>query len=201
MQTIYLEPAQVPTQWRGSYSGKSFKAVVTESMTIPSDAGLWAGGSRDVYRAMSLETGEQVRAADHDAAPWDHSRRDQPVALRPGFAVVRHSIFCGKDMGLTFYIHPDNAAKLLSAPDAELTELQQTVLDYTRSRKSSYNGQDRYDMAKHDATFSSYYRTGEKKEFATRAQWDEAKAALFTMGLLDKRGAITVKGRNRARSV
>ena len=33
-------------------------------------------------------------------------------------------------------------------------------------------------------------------EVPTRAQWDEAKAALIGRGLLNKAGAITVTGRN-----
>jgi hypothetical protein len=36
-----------------------------------------------------------------------------PLSLpAPGFAVVEHSIFCGKDVGLTVHIHAENSADL-----------------------------------------------------------------------------------------
>ena len=50
MQTIHLEPSQVPAALRGAYDGRKFKAVVCESVEIPVTAGLWDGGSRDLRR-------------------------------------------------------------------------------------------------------------------------------------------------------
>jgi len=156
-------------------------------MTIPADAGLWSGGTRSTYSAIVLETGQAATVSDNMSAPWDATRKEQRIALKPGFAVVEHSIFCGKDMGLTFYVHPDNAAKLLPAPAEALSEHESIVLNATCSYKSSYNGQDRYDMAKSDSRSMS---------FPTRAEWDSAKWLLIGKGLLNKAGAVTPKGRN-----
>jgi hypothetical protein len=110
------------------------------------DAGLWSGGSRDSYQAIELATGKAMDAINHNAAPWNPERKEKTIALRPGYAVVEHSIFCGRDSGLTFYVHPDDAAKLLPAP-VELTELEALVLNATATYKSSYGGKDRYQMA------------------------------------------------------
>lgn len=199
LDTIHLDPNQVPAVLRAGYDGKKFKAHVVESVTIPSYAGNWNGGSRDTYRLVELATGREMPASDNNGAPWDRSRKDREIILQPGFAVVEHSIFCGKDMGLTFYVHPDNAAKLLPAPSAELTPYEKTVLEATCGKKSSYNGQDRYDMARDDCRYSSYrksYGLTESEAFPTREQWELAKDSLIAKGLLNKAGAVTVAGRN-----
>jgi hypothetical protein len=90
-------------------------------------------------------------------------------------------------MGLTFYVHPDNAAKLLPAP-TEVSEVDKLVLRATASYKSSYMGRDRYDMAKNDRRDGS--------PFPTRDEWNACKVSLACRGLLTKAGAITPAGRN-----
>lgn len=190
-KTIHLDPAQVPAQLRRSYSGKHFQAVICEVVTIPSYAGNWDSGSRETYELVRLENGEAIAASDNVSAPWD-ARQDRKIELQPGFAVVRHSIFCGKDMGLCFYLRADNAAALLPPPAAELSSHQKIVLEATASFKSSYNGQDRYQMA----APSSWQDQSIRDAFPTRAQWEQAKAELIASGHLNKAGAITTKGRN-----
>jgi hypothetical protein len=146
MQTaIHLEPSQVPTVLRGSYAGYKYKVLVCESVTIPATAGLWNSGSRDSYQGVELATGKRYPLTMESEAPWG-TRRDIEVQLDNGKAVVEHSIFCGKDMGLTFYIHPSNAIGLIPAK-VELTPYERLVLVATRSLKSSYAGRDRYQMA------------------------------------------------------
>jgi hypothetical protein len=189
MNAIYLEPAMVPAALRGTYSGKKFKAVVVTSVTIPADAGLWSDGSRDRYHGVAIETGAAMAFPGQAASPWDH-RQDCTVTLEPGFAIVRHSVMCGADYGLTFYVHPDNAAKLLPAPAPELTDFERIVLEATRSLKSSYNGRDRYQMACVDCL---PYGAVPKM---TRTEYSAAKETLRQKGLLNKAGAITPAGRN-----
>jgi hypothetical protein len=186
MNVIYLSPDMVPSHLKGRYNGKKFKAEITTQVTIPSDAGLWSGGSRDTYQAVALTSGRSVAASDNMSSPWNENRKERTITLVPGLVVVRSTMFCGKDMGLTFYVHPDNATALLPAPTAELTGYEQLVLNATCSLKSSYNGRDRYQMA-------TEYMQGERP---TRMQWDDAKTSLINKGLLDKRGAVTVAGRN-----
>jgi hypothetical protein len=181
----------VPAAMRGSYTGTKFKAEVAESVTVPADAGLWDGGSRETYRAIELATGRDVPLIDHNASPWDN-RKSITFKLEPGFAVVRHSMFCGKDMGLTFYVHASNAAALLPAP-VELTPVQRLVLTATSSLKSSYGGRDRYQMAQDE--YSCKQVLGDLP-YPSREEWDRTKAQLIDRGFLNKAGAITVAGRN-----
>lgn len=176
MKTLYLEPNQVPAQLRGSYSGKQFKAIVTESMTIPADAGLWSGGSRDTFRVVRLSDGATIEPVNHNAAPWGE-RSEKRIQLEPGIAVVEHSIFCGKDTGLTFYVHPANATALLP-PIADLTAMQRKILNI------------------HGGIKSAYRKDELRRENISESDYESAKAFLISEGYLDKRGAITTKGRN-----
>jgi hypothetical protein len=83
MNTIHLEPNQVPAYLRGSYNGRKFKAVVTETVTIPSDAGVWGGGSRDLYSYVMLQPdADPIRLTGQNAAPWDRSRRSYERSCR-----------------------------------------------------------------------------------------------------------------------
>ena len=187
MSTIYLKPSDVPQNLRGAYTGKQFKAEISDTGFVPADAGTWGGGSRDTYRYIELATGRSVPISDASSAPWDASRRDNTFPLRPGFAVVMHSMFCGKDHGLTFTVHPNDATKMLPSGN-ELTEHEKTVLTATKSYKASYAGMDRYQMAQ-----SEDYRFA--KPFPTRPEWQLAKESLITKKLLNKAGAITIDGR------
>jgi hypothetical protein len=192
-QVIHLEPSQVPATLRGTYAGYKYKVLVCESVTIPATAGLWDSGSRDSYQGVELATGKRYPLTMENEAPWG-TRRDIEVKLDNGKAIVEHSIFCGKDMGLTFYVHPSNAVALIPAK-IELTPYQQLVLVATRRFKSSHNGRDRYQMANGD------YECGQllsDSDYPTRDQWREAQTSLIAAGYLNKAGAITVKGRNAA---
>jgi hypothetical protein len=193
MTTIHLDPKDVPATLRGAYAGKKFQAEVCEQVFISSQDGIWDGGSRTTYQMIEAHTSRTIPISDNMSAPWNAARKDQTVKLEPGYIVIAHSIFCGKDMGLKFYVHPSNAAALLPAKTDELTPYEKLVLTATRSLKSSYGGQDRYEM------MSSEYRSRSilgELAYPTRAQWDETKTTLIAKGLLNKAGAITVQGRN-----
>jgi hypothetical protein len=193
MTSIYLDPAMVPAQLRGSYRGTKFQAVLTEKTTIPASAGNWDGGSRSTYVALELKTGKAVSVSDQFSAPWDGSRVDREVTLQQGLVVVRHTISRGRDLGLTFYMNPADAVPMLPAP-VDLTAHERIVLEATGSLKSSYMGRDRFQMAAEDRRLLDKHIPGERQ--ITRAEWETAKAALIEKGLLNKAGAITVAGRN-----
>lgn len=46
-------------------------------------------------------------------SPWTALAEGKTVALQPGIAIVEKSVFCGKEMALRVYIHPDNMVKFL----------------------------------------------------------------------------------------
>jgi hypothetical protein len=185
-EVIHLEASQVPAYLRGSYTGRKFQAYVVTSVEMPADAGTWSEGSREMWCLRRLSDGQSVNTTDTYSAPWSGQRSDRKIAMVPGVVAVQHSISRGKEVGLSFYVHPDDAAKLLPAP-VDLTDHERIVLRATRRYKASYGGVDRYTMA---------WRDAHGKLFPTRKGWTEAKDSLIAKGLLDKRGALTVAGRN-----
>lgn len=198
MREIHLDRNMIPAHLRRNYTGRQFAAIVTETTTIPALAGLWSGGTRDSYVIVRLADGAELPAPVHQGLhPDDKARRDTPIKLEPGIAVVRHTIFCGKDHGLTFYVHPADAAQLLPAPSAELTPHESIVLKATTTYKASYGGLSRYQLAKRDATgYANHVKVPDGATFPTPQEWETAKASLIAKGLLNKAGAITTAGRN-----
>lgn len=180
MKTIYLEPNQVPENLR--YSGRKYKADISDTVTLHNT--YWSGGTRSTYSAVDLNTGQKVSIAT-DSAPviFGLDYDGQQITLKPGYAIIEHSMFCGKDMGLTFHIHPDNAGKFLPSPNTDLSESELCLLDATAGLKGSYGGRKpRIDMMRFNG-FSDI-------------DIDTAKTLLIEKGLLRKNGAITPAGRN-----
>jgi hypothetical protein len=193
---IYLDARQVPAQLRGAYSGTKFAVVVGETVTIPAHAGLWDGGSRTTYAACRVSDGAAIPFPGQQAAPWDNARASRVVTLAPGFCVVESRMSRGVDMGLTFHLHPADAAPMLPAP-VTLTEMESLVLAYTVGRKSSYMGRNRYQMACDDARSQGRWdRSAPAPVVPTLEAWEAAKASLIARGMLNRAGAVTPAGRN-----
>lgn len=93
------------------YRGRKFYMEVRET---PIDVrSWWDGGSRDYFVFVNLATGavsQQVPAQSGFDKPIDGADR---VSLPVGFACIRHSIFCGRESGLTIIVRPENAPRLL----------------------------------------------------------------------------------------
>jgi hypothetical protein len=94
------------------YRGRKFKIEARTTLTL---SGVhWDGGSRSEFRAVRL-TDNGVASLDTSAAPWNCKVEGSRVEIPEGVAIVEHSIFCGKDMGLRVYVHPANMQKFLQA--------------------------------------------------------------------------------------
>ena len=189
MQTIHLDKldeatSRIVAASFPDYAGRKWKLRVSDA---PLDcASYWDGGSRSYFRFVRLA---DMKASDELPA---QSAFDAPVSgirsvtLPEGVVCVEHSIFCGKDTGLTIHLLPANAAPLLPASQ-EITREERIVLIATCSLKNSHNGIKDYRF--HEA----HQDTG-----ITREAWDIAKVSLVSKGLLDTRGAVTANGRNAA---
>ncbi len=183
MNTIYLngndETAKAIAKVAfPAYNGKKFKvSVVKNGHTFNLTSG-WCEGSRDFYAVVDLANMKGVDVSNQAFVGNDFNRRGTDFQLPEGFAVVEHSIFCGKDVGITIYVTEANAAKLIPAP-VELTREEKIVLAATRSLKSTYMG-----------------RTRQMESGLSLAVWNATSDALKLKGLLAKNGAITPEGKN-----
>lgn len=194
MKEIFVERAQVAALVDATfpdYKGKKYRVVPLDSVTIM-DLN-WHGGTRSQYRGCTL-AGERTGALDkwNAVAPWRNAAEGSQVEIPKGACLVKHSMFCGKDSGLTIYVHPDNMPGMLPAP-VELTAHERIVLRAHKECKSSYNGKDRYELA---APYDYTWNKAKYPDYPSRPQWDAAKQSLISKGLLNSRGAITNEGRN-----
>lgn len=94
------------------YRGRKFAVVVKNRLTIPSDAGLWSGGTRDAFYVVTRDG--SGAASVNNAAPGTGCGRDVTVEIPEDSVVARRSWFCGKDGGFTFYVPSPAASRALS---------------------------------------------------------------------------------------
>ena len=172
----YLEKQDLPAQLRHLHSKGHIRVTLTDTVHIPGQAGTWSGGTIDHYTAVELSTGRAMPITD-DRAPWDASRKSRTVTLKPGYAIARTGSFCGKPTGLHLYCTPQDAAPMLPAPIV-LSPDEQTVLDIIAGLKSGYRAE--------------AYRRANLSDATVEA----CRASLARQGMIDGRGAVTVKGRN-----
>ena len=85
----------------------------------------WDGGSREYTKVVRLSDlkvvdssslPESMRQSRDEGNPLSLAITDRPLYLPPGFAVVVHSIYCGRDAGVTIKVNPDCSTKFLPAP-------------------------------------------------------------------------------------
>lgn len=138
MPAINLHSRDFPAVLRGAfpdYRGPHFKLEAAESVLIDSDS--WEGGTKYTYRGVDLATGQSVGCNGEFGNPYTNpSGRIPTVKLEPGKAVVVHKRFCGKDLGLHAYVHPDNLVPMLPAHSGgQLTDDERKALNCVASIK------------------------------------------------------------------
>jgi hypothetical protein len=177
----FLNLSEVPAVLRAGapgYGGRSFRVVVAESVELA--GAFWSGGSRSVYRAVELATGRVVApGAGLGNPPQFGGPEASPLVTIPaGWAIVEHEQ--GFSPGVVFHLRPENAAALLAAPaGAELSREALAVLEVTAGIKSPFRRQEA------------------ARVFGVKgAAYDSGLAELARMGYVDKRGAVTIAGRN-----
>ena len=167
MDYIHADPRNIPPALLAGYTGRKVKIQITESVTIDFDAGQWHGGSKSDYWTVQIATGRTLAA-----------KADTKIKLEPGFAVVRHSIFCGKDMGVTIYALAADIAPMLPKAAPALTQDQLIVLAVAQSCKPAYR---RDEAARHGVAARDY---------------DAVRESLVALGLFNSQGALTLEGKN-----
>ena len=188
MNTIYLEKLDdfLQTIKNGTfpeYNGKKFKIeTVDETFQMNN---YWSGGTRSFYSVVELETGKVLNPDNSTNNPFNKIAHET-YGLPIGCVLVEHSIFCGKDMGLTFHIRPENLNRIALPEKPKMTRMEALVLIYTKSLKSSYAGISNY----------RFHEAKRDKKDLTETEWESAKTSCISKGWLNKAGAITPTGRN-----
>ena len=180
----HLDRKDVPPAMLGAYKGNKIEAESCTSVDIPFDAGLWSSGTRYHYISLDIASGRMFPLAGQDSSPWDENRKARTIDLLPGQAIVCQSVFCGRNMGLTYYMRPDDFAKIVpSDSGVALCDVEKRVLRIIAGYKA---------FARNDEFRRAGIEAGES---------DAIKARLIKLGLLNKAGAITISGRNACEGV
>lgn len=170
-----------------NYKGKKPVSVYSAE-TVELSGTYWDGGSRSTYAAVAMQDPPVSRPLPRYNPPQFGGPIETPaIALQitPGklsLAIVEHSIFCGKEMGLRIYVHPQALARLLPAntETIELTHEEKRVLAVTCQLKGGYR--------QANAGISS-------------TDYLEALSSLKRRGLVAKNNAVTIDGRNTAEAL
>ena len=91
------------------YTGRKINVAIKDRITFYDTN--WSGGTKNEYAIVLLSGQSEMFNAP---APWSNPVEGKTVDMQPGAVIVEHSYFCGQDCGITIYVHPDNAPKLLS---------------------------------------------------------------------------------------
>ena len=74
----------------------------------------WSGGTKNEYRACSIDGRQSSAGPDMGIAPpWANPHEGKTIELPAGYCVVRGGHFCGKISLLTIYVHPADMPKYL----------------------------------------------------------------------------------------
>lgn len=95
-----------------SYRGR--KIVIVPQKYPLNCKSYWDGGSRDYFAFVRLDTMQSAAMPAQSAFDKD-IRGAEAVTLPPGVICVEHSIFCGKDTGITIHVNSVNLVSMLPA--------------------------------------------------------------------------------------
>lgn len=91
------------------WKGRKLAVAAAETYQM---ADYWDGGSRSYVKAYDLASGKVVDPASMTHNPMNGSAHAR-VTIPDGVLLVEHSIFCGKDGGVTIYANLANMPRLL----------------------------------------------------------------------------------------
>lgn len=130
--------AIIQAAFPGVFSRRTVKVEVRETYRV---SDYWSGGSRDEAIFVELSTLKSVSA--QSLPPECRQQKNNPynlaigeVVISPGYAIVEHVIFQGKDLGYRIYLNRENMMPLLTARPSDLCERDRRILVSYRSLKS-----------------------------------------------------------------
>ncbi len=170
-----------------SYNGRKFEVTPAESFNP--NVNNWDGGSRTYQVAVSRD-GKVMELPTKGNIFVGFAENSVPIP--EGVIIVEHRIFCGKDLGINFLIRPDEMPESLKPKKEEFDSEEKTVLFYTRSRKSSYNGRNRHQMSQSDRRWHPNIPR------MTAEDWQNTVERLIQRGMMKKNKSLTTKGKNAA---
>ena len=91
------------------YNGRKFNIEFCDKITLYDTN--WAGGTKNTYKFISSDGSTKEL---NIPAPWFNNIEGSTIQISEKFLVIRHSYFCGHDVGITIFAHPVYAPKWLT---------------------------------------------------------------------------------------
>jgi len=181
---MYIEVNEFPELWNVAkacgYNGRKLEVKAFKESELLS---YWSGGSRTYFTFYNLVSEERVEIVQNGTA-FD-GQRYSINDLPDNIVMVETKIFRGKLSGCTIHVRQDQISPMLPDKQISISDNERLVLQYTRSYKSSYAGIKNF----------RFYQAN-RDNGITLESWNTAKQSLIDKKLLNKRGAITSKGKN-----
>ena len=184
---MYIEKQDIAELVKATYpdyTGRKFKVQTATKYRL---SNYWDGGTKNFAKFAKYENGWKVLPAPATTTDPFNGIAHATMDIPKNGLVVEHSIFCGKDAGITVYLHPESEylPKFLPAEKSILTREEKIVLAAIRTYKSSYAGVSNY-----------RYHAAHRETGISLTAYEGAKSRLIEAGYLTRAGAITLKGRN-----
>ncbi len=160
------------------YSGRKIQVVVGKLPTQLNS--YWSGGSKDEYCFYNLANDKAKPVmSNHPQFERSQPRDLDPEALPDSVVLVKHTIFSGKDLGITIYAKTGAVAPLLTPPeDTTLSKEELFTMILIRSLKS-------------------FARREEASKYGVTPQrYEGAIKSLVSKGYVGKNGALSTTGKN-----
>lgn len=167
------------------YKGKKIKIVTQDYYTL---SNYWDGGTIN-YCALVCRDDLKVYTPSQDTKNPFKAIAHETFNIPKNHFIIQHSIFRGKDHGITVYVREDEIDNIFISSDKEDLSIEEKIVLYCfRCYKSSYaNIKD--------------YRKYNALEIIKEEEYEEAKNKLVSKNLINKRNSLTTEGKNIAISL
>lgn len=182
---MYLAPTDEMTSLAKSVFGYNGRKYQVHIATKYRPELYWDGGSKKDARLVCRENLAIAYPSASASDPFKPAAHTE-IEIPQNHFIVEHYICRGTDMGVRFYVRPDEAdTAMIEAEEEELARNEKIVLLATVMLKSSYSGIKDYRL------YSAQQETG-----ISATEYEVAKRSLIDKGFLTKVGGATIKAKN-----
>ena len=167
-----------------SYSGRKIKL----STDIPDHLdSFWNGGSKNSFCFISSDFKKFSVPNNHPF--YDNSNYRKLSTLPKNVFLIMHSIFCGKDSGITIFCNSEMISGLIPKT-VSISNDEKIVLKFTDASVNTYAG-----------ITNLRFKNANRCNGISEMEWNIAKSSLISQKMLRKNGSITCAGKNQLRTI
>jgi hypothetical protein len=93
-----------------NYNGRKFNIEFSDTVIFYDTN--WSGGTKNTYIGIDLNNMNNKNVAVN--APWNNPIEGKMISLSDNGAILKHTDFCGHDLGITLYLNNSHLPKWLN---------------------------------------------------------------------------------------